>query len=429
MRAGRAITAAAAAAAAAAGVAAGGTLAMPAPARGDDLTVSFRNAVGLPSVAIDQNGQSFTIAGLSGLTSAGPAPGGAWRFWATMDNSDTLVELSVVFNANGSISSAGVLRGLRLSTARDHEDIALTPGGLGVFVAEENTPRVHVHALGGGAALRSFDTPPVFLSRRDNFGFESLTLRTVAAPGCAPSRELWTANEEALTLDGPASTPSAGTVVRLLRSCVPTDDALPPEGPGVQLAYVTAPIHGPVITGARSGLVALVALPSGRMLSLERSFAFDIGSPFRSRIYEVDLDAGTDVSAYVDGLIGQPYTPVGKRLIYQGNQTNLEGLALGPTLAGGTRALVGIVDDGDPISVNRLVAFELAGPTEPPCPADFDGNGVVNSTDVSSFVNAWFTDQAAGTLVADWTGDGIVNSTDVSEFINAYFAADSACIG
>jgi hypothetical protein len=405
-------------------------LSAPAAARADDLTIAYRNAVNLATSTTDQFGQTFTIAGLSGLTFAGAAdaPAGAWRFWAVMDNSDKLVELRVILNDNGSIASAAVVRGLRLSAARDHEDIALAPGGRAVFISEENTPGVHECLLSDGSAVRSLETPPVFFTRRDNFGFESLTLRTVSTPACAPSRELWTANEEALTVDGPASTPSRGTVVRLVRYCVPGDDALAPDAPDLQLAYVTAPIHAPVIAGARSGLVALVALPSGRMLALERSFAFSIASPFQSRIYEVALEAGSDVSPFESGLVGQAYTPVGKRLMYLGNQTNMEGLALGPALPGGGRSVLGVVDDGDPISVNRLVAFELAGPTEAPCPADFDGSGVVNSTDVSEFVNAWFTDQVAGTLVADWTGDGVVNSTDVSEFINTWFGAAAGCL-
>ena len=56
-----------------------------------------------------------------------------------------------------------------------------------------------------------------------------------------------------------------------------------------------------------------------------------------------------------------------------------------------------------------------------PCPADWDGNGVVNSTDVSNFINSWFEDQDAGTLLADWNRDGVSNSTDVSDFINSWF--------
>jgi hypothetical protein len=56
------------------------------------------------------------------------------------------------------------------------------------------------------------------------------------------------------------------------------------------------------------------------------------------------------------------------------------------------------------------------------CPSDFNHDGTVNSTDVSDFINQWFQDQVAGTLVTDFNGDGVVNSTDVSDLINAWFA-------
>ncbi len=53
--------------------------------------------------------------------------------------------------------------------------------------------------------------------------------------------------------------------------------------------------------------------------------------------------------------------------------------------------------------------------------ADWDQNGIVNSTDVGEFINDWFADQVNGTFVADFDGNGIVNSTDVGEFINVWF--------
>jgi len=62
------------------------------------------------------------------------------------------------------------------------------------------------------------------------------------------------------------------------------------------------------------------------------------------------------------------------------------------------------------------------------CVADFDGNGTVNSTDVSAFINAWFTDLANGTLLTDYDHNGVVNSTDVSTFINLWFADLAACL-
>jgi hypothetical protein len=57
----------------------------------------------------------------------------------------------------------------------------------------------------------------------------------------------------------------------------------------------------------------------------------------------------------------------------------------------------------------------------PACRADFNRDGTVNSTDVSDFINQWFTDQLKGTLVTDWDANGVVNSTDVSAFINTWF--------
>jgi hypothetical protein len=60
------------------------------------------------------------------------------------------------------------------------------------------------------------------------------------------------------------------------------------------------------------------------------------------------------------------------------------------------------------------------------CRVDWDGNGVVNSTDVSAFINDWFSDQASGTLVTDCDQNGVVNSTDVSEYINDWFAGCGA---
>jgi hypothetical protein len=112
----------------------------------------------------------------------------------------------------------------------------------------------------------------------------------------------------------------------------------------------------------------LVALPDGRVLALERSLASSL-TPFQSRIYELDFTGATDVSSLA-GLIGQTYTPVSKRLLWSGQAAggfgqNLEGLALGPQLSNGNWSLLGIVDDGDPLSNNTLVAFELSGANIP----------------------------------------------------------------
>jgi hypothetical protein len=54
------------------------------------------------------------------------------------------------------------------------------------------------------------------------------------------------------------------------------------------------------------------------------------------------------------------------------------------------------------------------------CAADFDGNGAVNSNDISAFLAAWLADLAGGTLVADFDGSGVVNSNDISAFLAAW---------
>ena len=105
-------------------------------------------------------------------------------------------------------------------------------------------------------------------------------------------------------------------------------------------------------------------LPNGKLIALERSLASAF-PPFESRIYEIDLAGATDVSG-LSGLIGQTFTPVTKHLLWKGQAgggfgQNLEGLALGPQLADGNYSLLGIVDDGDPLSSNTLVAFEVSG--------------------------------------------------------------------
>ncbi len=320
------------------------------------LSVIPRGSVTLPTSTTDQFGQSFTIAGLSGLTHTG---GG--HFIAVMDNSNKLVFIDVEFAADAGILGAVVTGGLALAESRDFEGIAYAGGdGGSVWLSEEGTPAVREFSLADGSLLKVLDTPAVFANRRSNRGFESLTR-------LCDGQEIWTANEEALTVDGPVASPSSGTVVRLLKYT--------PAGasfvPGAQFAYEVDPMHGGTITGGSSGLSELVQLPDGRIIALERSLAFNLSGLFQSRMYEIGFVGATDVRL-LDGLDGASYIPVSKSPLWQGNVNNMEGLALGPALPGGGHALLGIVDDGDPLSVNALVAFELLGVDNTHCPATDD---------------------------------------------------------
>jgi len=64
-------------------------------------------------------------------------------------------------------------------------------------------------------------------------------------------------------------------------------------------------------------------------------------------------------------------------------------------------------------------------PDECECIADWDRNGVANSTDVSELINTYFYDQVHGTIYADVDCNGVSNSTDVSNFINVWFSAQA----
>lgn len=51
------------------------------------------------------------------------------------------------------------------------------------------------------------------------------------------------------------------------------------------------------------------------------------------------------------------------------------------------------------------------------CRADWDGNGVVNSSDISAYVVSWFCGVQCGAWIADFDCSGATNSLDLSAFI------------
>jgi hypothetical protein len=191
-----------------------------------------------------------------------------------------------------------------------------------------------------------------------------------------------------------------------------------------QFAYEVEPVHGIHLAseGTRSGLVDLVSLPGGDLLALERSLAFDpqTGFPtFESRIYEISFSDATEIGgdSYVGGLEGKTFVPAGKELLWRGQAAgflgqNLEGLTLGPQLPGGNWSLVGVVDDGDPLSGNTLVAFELSR-TIRLLAGDYNGNGRVEQGDIDLVLLHWGQDAAV--VPEGWTGPQPEGTIDQDE--------------
>jgi hypothetical protein len=87
---------------------------------------------------------------------------------------------------------------------------------------------------------------------------------------------------------------------------------------------------------------------------------------------------------------------------------------VGQTLAGPTAAPPFIVDAG----------FWVPAPDAvPPCPADFNGDGLRNPDDLSELITCFFLElQFPGFCPpGDFNGDGLINPDDLSEFITVFF--------
>ena len=242
------------------------------------------------------------------------------------------------------------------SLGSDREGIAFIPQTHELWLSNEHTgadqsqSSIARHRLRDGHMVELVRTDGasmlrVFSRQRLNGGFESLTRSEDGST-------YWTANEMPLTIDGEPATDSTGGVIRLQK----LDGQMRPLA---QYPYPLDPYFAkiqspPQLAGfAVSGLSELLALPGGKLLGLERSFAGDStgAANLRVRLYEIDLTGATDVGAlgWAEGLKGRPYTPVRKRLLWQENfglsTSNFEGMTLGPALANGDRALILIADN------------------------------------------------------------------------------------
>ena len=240
----------------------------------------------------------------------------------------------------------------------DREDVAYDPERGSVWIADERDmgdvarpSLVEADPATGRMFSRvgtdRQDAFAVFADIRANYGFEALSRSE-------DGESMWTANEEALTIDGPLATPTAGTIVRIQEL---DEEARPAR----QAAYVTDPTDHAITSPAgalgedRNGVSAIVALDDERLLVLERGLVGDASgmAGFRIRIYLADLDDATDVSLppYRSGLAGRSdWVPARKTLLFERRfglpVSNFEGMALGPRLANGHRSLLLIADNG-----------------------------------------------------------------------------------
>ena len=331
-------------------------------------------------------------ASLSGITWAGGS-----TYYAVSDDVFTkevgLYPLTLELSTNGlsvvSCSIPSPTNRLALAGAYDLEDVAFDAANGTVWAVDETRGTVKEHRISDGSVVRTLPLPGELRKTRSNLGIESLTL---GAGGTA----LWLCTEEALTCDGPRSSPTNGTPVRLLKFTRPDDKgAFTLTG---TYAYTTDAWSQPFDYDGkgRRGVSGLCALPDGSLLALEREVSITTWG--RCRLYRITtgaLAAATEISDLPSLTEADSYTPVAKgtRLVeIKGVILNIivyEGIALGPILNDGSRAVYLVSDGGETKTVSILTAKTVpkicaltltglpdeGGPTVPPFldwPADPD---------------------------------------------------------
>ena len=378
------------------------------------------------SSLLDTSGSGIAVSEMSGVTYLGPSSAvGKHRFATVQDNGNGIITFDAAFDLTGNLVSAEAISNQPHGISLDYEGIALVGSSVflseALFLSEENGPGIRRVDPMTGNQLQQVSIPSLFTSNaRGNRGFESLTYD-------AQGSRLWTANEAALTVDGEVPTPTTGSTVRLLELNLNGSSVTP----GRQYAYEVEPIHGGG-GSAQNGLVDLVSLPDGRLLGLERSLATTI-PPYRSRIFEISFLDATDVSVapFDTGLVGKTFTKVSKSLLWSGSAgssfgQNLEGLTVGPRLPSGEWILLGVVDNGDPLSSNTIASFAAA-----PTPTiafdadtgDFDQDADVDGADFLAWQRGFGVTTLASLNDGDGDHSGTVTGADLAIWQNQHSTA------
>ncbi len=262
------------------------------------------------------------------------------QFYAVADHPNLLVPLTLKIDpATGCITHGEIGTAIPIkTTVSDFEGVTYVHGTKTFYISCETGNAVISYQLGGAAQLQP--VPKIFSKARDNLSLESITWNDTDA-------HFWIANEEALTVDGPVSG-AQGTVVRMQQL-----DAK--FRPVAQYAWRTEPaafrFHG-----SGNGVSDLCLLPDGRLIVLERGFAF---GGLHVRLFLADFTGATDVSNLAS-LADAAFTPAKKKLLFEeiSGFINFEGIALGPTLQDGSRSLI-LIADSNSGHVHSLLPLKL----------------------------------------------------------------------
>ena len=145
------------------------------------------------------------------------------RYYAVSDDVFThevgLYPMTVELSANGlSVVSCAITaptNRIQLASAYDLEAVAFDAANGTVWAADETRGTVMEYRITDGSVVRTLFLPDELRDHRSNLGIEALTLSE-------DGKTLWTCTEESLPCDGPRSSSTSGTTVRLLKYTRPT---------------------------------------------------------------------------------------------------------------------------------------------------------------------------------------------------------------
>ncbi|MBQ7721672.1 MAG: esterase-like activity of phytase family protein [Kiritimatiellae bacterium] len=231
----------------------------------------------------------------------------------------------------------------------DAEGIAYDPSNGILYVSDESGPKVLLLREEGEPQEILF--PEFFKQVRGNKSLEALDLET-GDGGVV----LWAANEDALRCDGPVSSATNSSLVRIA--------AFPPittkADAGSWWFYALDHPVGKAIPGLNrhtpfTGVADIASLGCGRLLVLERSCGLIAEEDGSAKLITISIHL-------VDTSSAKPGKTLGKHLIWAGSfdRSNYEGIALGPRLADGSRCVL-LVADGD-VMTARIAGHEVSFP-------------------------------------------------------------------
>jgi len=214
------------------------------------------------------------------------------RYYCVDDRGGLLHEIDFRLADDETDGTFKVVRSMKLAGRKDLEDCAVDPLDGSVWVTDESDHSIRQYDQIFGRELAKVAVPAVFLKNMvPNRSFEALAISP-------DGLRMYVANEDTLRCDGNVADKDQGGLVRIQEFARTGADI--PWTPTRQFFYPTEKVEGEPYKGiSMSGVSALCAPGDGTLLVLEREMSRKnpLFPSFHARLFEIDLsDAGNPVT-------------------------------------------------------------------------------------------------------------------------------------